>query len=273
VLPVGIAYAGLLTACAGLVSLLKPLRRLHIFTRARGAAVLAVGLLFFFIGAAWPAPLSQVVARGSGLDDFMPAYQFGEFHSIHVHAPPRVAYRAIRDVTADEIFLFRTLTWIRNPHLPGHGQEDILNAPGKKPILEVAMRSGFRLLREEPDSEIVLGTVVLSNGVSRIANPDEFRSFRQPGNALATINFVVRDTGGGWCVVRTETRILATDAASRRRFGVYWRMIYPGSWLIRLNWLRAIRRRAEAASASGGYGHGLEGIGEAWRASGICLLA
>jgi hypothetical protein len=181
----------------------------------------------------------------------MPAYQFGEFHSIHVHAPPRVAYRAIRDVTADEIFLFRTLTWIRNPHLPGHGQENILNAPGKKPILEVAMRSGFRLLREEPDSEIVLGTVILSDGVSRIANPDEFRSFRQPGNVLATINFVVRDTGGGWCVVWTETRVLATDAASRRRFGVYWRMIYPGSWLIRLNWLRAIRRRAEAAPLSG----------------------
>jgi hypothetical protein len=252
VLPVGIAYAGLLTACVGLVSLLRPLRWLHISTRARGAAVLAVGLLFFFIGAAWPAPLSQVVARGSGLDDFMPAYQFGELHSIHVHAPPRVAYRAIREVTADEIFLFRALTWIRNPHLPGHGQENILNAPGKKPILEVARRSGFRLLREEPDSEIVLGTVVLSDGVSRIANPDEFRSFRQPGNALATINFVVRDTAGGLCVVRTETRVLATDAASRRRFGVYWRMIYPGSWLIRLNWLRAIRRRAEAAPLSGG---------------------
>lgn len=44
---------------------------------------------------------------------------------------------------------------------------------------------------------------------------------------LATINFVVRDTGGGWCAVRTETRVLAIDAASRRRFGVYWRMIYP----------------------------------------------
>jgi hypothetical protein len=252
VLPVGIAYTGLLTACAGLVSLLKPLRWLHIFTRARGAAVLVAGLLFIFLGAAWPAPPRQVAARGSGLDDFMPAYQFSEFHSIHVHAPPRVAYRAIRDVTADEIFLFRTFTWIRNPHLPGRGQENILNAPGKKPILDVAMRSGFRLLREEPDSEMVLGTVVLWDGVSRIANPEEFHSFRQPGNALATINFVVRDNGGGRCVVTTETRVLATDAASRRRFAVYWRMIYPGSWLIRLNWLRAIRRRAEAAPVSGG---------------------
>jgi len=52
--------------------------------------------------------------------------------------------------------------------------------------------------------------------------------------------------------------VFATDAASRRHFGVYWRVIYPGSWLIRLNRLRAIRRRAESALVSGVEGHGLQ---------------
>ncbi|MBV8202739.1 MAG: hypothetical protein JOZ15_19150, partial [Acidobacteria bacterium] len=50
----------------------------------------------------------------------------------------------------------------------------------------------------------------------------------------------------GACVVTTETRVNATDAATRRRFAAYWRVIYPGSSLIRSMWLRAIRRRAEA---------------------------
>jgi len=35
-------------------------------------------------------------------------------------------------------------------------------------------------------------------------------------------------------------------AQATRTFAAYWRMIYPGSALIRVMWLRAIRLRAEA---------------------------
>ena len=44
----------------------------------------------------------------------------------------------------------------------------------------------------------------------------------------------------------TETRIQATDAASERKFGLYWLFAQPGSALIRRVWLRAVRKRAEA---------------------------
>jgi hypothetical protein len=54
------------------------------------------------------------------------------------------------------------------------------------------------------------------------------------------------DEGGGWTRLTTETRVYATDASSRRRFAGYWRVIYPGSALIRRMWLRAVRERAEA---------------------------
>ena len=43
----------------------------------------------------------------------------------------------------------------------------------------------------------------------------------------------------------TETRVFATDDSARRRFAAFWRVIYPGSALIRRMWLRAIQRRAE----------------------------
>ena len=43
----------------------------------------------------------------------------------------------------------------------------------------------------------------------------------------------------------TETRVLATDEASRRAFRRYWLVIRPFSGLIRRVWLRAIRQRAE----------------------------
>jgi hypothetical protein len=43
--------------------------------------------------------------------------------------------------------------------------------------------------------------------------------------------------------------VVATDAASRRRFGFYWRLIQPGSALVRRGWLAAAKRRAERAAS------------------------
>jgi hypothetical protein len=51
----------------------------------------------------------------------------------------------------------------------------------------------------------------------------------------------------GWSRLSTETRVLGTDDSARRRFAVYWRLIYPGSALIRRMWLQAVKRRAEAS--------------------------
>jgi hypothetical protein len=49
------------------------------------------------------------------------------------------------------------------------------------------------------------------------------------------------------CWLTTETRVYAAGAKAVRGFAAYWRMIYPGSSLIRRMWLRAIKLRAEAA--------------------------
>ena len=66
------------------------------------------------------------------------------------------------------------------------------------------------------------------------------------------MNFHIEDAGGSACLVTTETRIVATDPAARRKFGRYWRVIYPGSALIRKMWLRAVRQRAERPTAGAG---------------------
>ena len=68
----------------------------------------------------------------------------------------------------------------------------------------------------------------------------------RPGYSKVAINFHVQETGGDLCRVTTETRIFCTDFSARTRFGVYWRLIYPGSDIIRRMWLRAVKRRAEA---------------------------
>jgi hypothetical protein len=113
-------------------------------------------------------------------------------------------------------------------------------------IFEVATRFGFVWLADEPPWEIVIGAVVCCRPV-KLESAADFRSLAQPGFAKAGMSFRIDDVGSGYCRVTTETRILATDGASRRRFGLYWSLIYPGSSIIRFGWLAAIRRRAEAA--------------------------
>lgn len=238
--------AGLAAGFLGFISLIRPLRFLGIRSRRRGAVWLAAGAALGLAGMALPAPVRRVSARVSRLDEIIPIYQFSEHHEIRVQATPEKVHEAVWAVTAEEIRLFRALTWIRAPHLSGGGRESILNAPAKKPILEVATSSGFMLLADQPGREVVVGMLVIapSRPRERLDTPEDFAALTAPGYAKAVMDFRMEDEGGGWTRLTTETRIWATDASARRRFAAYWRTIYPGSALIRRTWLRAIRERA-----------------------------
>ncbi|MGH2490814.1 MAG: hypothetical protein ACRDF9_04840 [Candidatus Limnocylindria bacterium] len=185
---------------------------------------------------------------GSELDRVTPAFQFRERHSTSVNSTPDRLYRAIRAVTASEILLFRTLTWLRRFGRPG--PESVLNAPERLPLMDVATRTSFVTLAEGP-REIVVGTVVIApSGAARPSTASAFLELAgREGYALATMNFAIDPRSDGICQLTTETRVYATDEVSRRRFAAYWRLIDLGSAFIRVMWLRAIKRRAEAEGA------------------------
>jgi hypothetical protein len=238
----------LLACFVGVVSLIRPVRWLGVSNRKRAAALLALGVLIAVASFALPPTEVRIEAARTHLDEFIPVYQFNEAHALQVKAPCDRAYQAIQAVTADEIFLFRTLTWLRRAGRDG--PESILNAPEKLPILEVATRTGFVKLAEEGGREIVLGTVLLAPpefSGHQMPTPEEFKGLQGPGFLVAGMNFRVEDAGTGACNVTTETRVFGTDAVSRRKFVRYWRIIYPGSSLLRYTWLRAIRGRAESS--------------------------
>jgi hypothetical protein len=241
-----VVYCGLIVAAFGLATMVKPIRRLHVPARRRAAGVAAAGLGLMIVGALLPARDRRVSRVQSHLDEAMPVWQFDEHHATRIAAPPARVYEAIRAVRADEILLFRTLTWIRRG---GRRQpESILNAGGRDPLLDVATRNGFVWLADDPPHELVVGAAVVAPrrpGLRRTLTPDLFLAPVPPGFALAAMNFEVRDDGQGGSLVSTDTRVFASSARVRRRFAVYWRVIYPGSSLIRVMWLRAIRARAE----------------------------
>jgi hypothetical protein len=212
-----VVYGGLALALLGLILITKPI----------GLAAVGGGLALAVIGALLPAPESRVSPARTRLDEFAPAWQFREHHSLAISAPPARVFEAIRSVRADEIRLFKTLTWIRRGgrRLP----ESILNAGDSTPIIDVALRSGFVRLADDAPRELVVATT--------LGTP--------PRHSRATMNFLVEPNRSGGSLISTETRVFANTDGARRRFAVYWRVIYPGSALIRRMWLRAIKRRAE----------------------------
>jgi hypothetical protein len=238
-------YLGLALAAVGFVSVLKPVRCFFIPTRWIALLVLGSGLLLSIGISVLPYDEKRAGTAAAKIDEWMPRWQVGERHAIAIAAPPEKVFAAIHDVRADEILLFRTLTAIRR--CGQEGPENILNAPDQKPLLDVATETTFVLLDNDIPREIVVGSVIAAPRAERIPGrpgPALFREALRPGVVLATMNFVVTPNQAG-STVTTETRVYANTPAALRRFGVYWRLIHPGSDLIRRMWLRAIAQRAE----------------------------
>jgi hypothetical protein len=250
-----VIYLGLITMLAGGVSVVKPPKFLAIYSRWQALTVLAAGLLIVIIGSALPAKAMRVVTPHTQLDQFLPVWQFGEFHSIRIAMPKEKVYVALKQVTADEIYFFRTLIWIRR--FGRNGPEGILNPPPDTPLLQVATKTTFIVLAEQPNQEFVVGTLIAAPrgwrpGVNK--TPEGFKALaasEAPGFVPAAMNFRLEDCPPSrvaslpCTVLTTETRVYATDASSRRAFARYWRVIYPGSSLIRRMWLRAVKERAD----------------------------
>jgi hypothetical protein len=243
-------YAGLSVGLAGICSLAIPLRFLGIRTRRAGALASLAGFVLVLGGISWPASLHSSRGVDSRLHELLPEFQFREFHEVLVRAPAQEVFRAIRPVTAREIRFFRLLTWLRSPRVT-RARESIVAPPPDQPLLEVALRTGFALLAEEPGREIVFGTM-LCGGRSVIAglSPRAFASFSEPGFCKVAMNFRIAGEAGGLVRLTTETRVLALGDSTRRQFAAYWRVIFPGSAFIRRMWLEAIRRRAESPRPS-----------------------
>jgi hypothetical protein len=239
-------YSSALAAMVGLVAAIRPFRRLALTTRRRGLITLA-GAVLVLLGLARLLPSStRIDTAETRLDEIAPVYQFRERHETLVEASPARVLAAVKAVTADEIALFQAFTAIRR--LGARGPESILNPPGQLPILDVATRAGFVLLADT-DREVVVGAIVSAPRGYRAAvgrpDADWFRGVADSGVVIAVMSFHVVPHGPASTSLATETRVFATDRVGLGRFTWYWRTIFPGSWILRVTWLRAIAHRAE----------------------------
>ena len=248
--PSYLAWVGIAAASAGMASLVRPLRFLGVRTRWRALAVTLGGVALFVTGVVWPSHVMRSARPHQRLDDFLPDYQFVEYHEGRVRASRAAVETAIRQVSLADMPVAVALLRIRGA-ASGHFRS---SPPDPRPLLDTMLQAGagFLALDLSDPSELVLGMVgFVHKPKPAISTPQEFTAFTATDGIRVAFNLRVSDEGGGVVRVSTETRSLANDDAARRTFARYWRIIYPGSSIIRRVWLDAIIARAKRNARTG----------------------
>ena len=242
-----IAYSGIVLALLGLANLARPFRFLGIRRRAAGALIFLGGLAVAFAALLWPAPVIRAAQHRTSLDDVMPEYQFFERHSLRVHARPEQAIEAVRQSTFGDMTSLNMLLRIRGAALRQPYRASGFFAPDKR-ILDAFSASGYVFGGAGHEIVMCFAANMRLRERPRLRTLSECAEYRQQGAIKMAFNFTAEDAGGGWTLLSTETRVLALDEATRRGMARYWRLIVPGSGMLRREWLAGIRRRAEAPS-------------------------
>jgi hypothetical protein len=174
------------------------------------------------------------------LDEFLPVFEFSERHRLAIAASPDRIDAALRAVALTDIPVARSLWWLRRL---GRRSGDT-----SRPFVEGVLDTGV-LLEDVPGEGVVLGLTGQfwrlgfreAYGGPRPRTREEFLAYDRPDACKAVIDFRV---GPG--LLSTETRVHVPEPSARRKFRRYWLVIRPFSGLIRILFLRAARRRAEA---------------------------
>lgn len=171
------------------------------------------------------------------IDEFLPEHDFIETHDILIHAGAADIYRVANEIDFSESLIIRWLFRLR-----GMTTENL--------TLRGLRKSRFETLGETLNKEMVLGLVgrfwTIGGGLKKI-DAESFKKFDKAGYAKAVWNFSLRPDGENTRLT-TETRIKCLDDDSRRSFGFYWMFVQPFSGLIRIEILKAIKRKAESGN-------------------------
>lgn len=197
----------------------------------------------------WP-PSPWKATPVTALDELLPTADFAERHRRDVLGSPAHAYAATLAFSLAEMPVARVLFKLRGLVGAGAG----LVADDRKPLLAQMTTHGFSVLADVPGREFVAGAIgqpwqLRGGRLMPVAGAASFVEFDEPGFVKMAMNFTMEDRGPRTRVT-TETRVLATDAGSRRSFALYWMPVRIGSGLIRQAMLRAIARRTAQASAT-----------------------
>jgi hypothetical protein len=180
------------------------------------------------------------------IDNWLPRYDETEFHAREIDASPQAVEAVLRDLKPGDLPLTRLLMGLRL--LPGLLTGRRSARSPSRPLLDGVLKMGFVLLADRPGEQVVFGVAgrpwrPRGDGIDRLDGATAFRAYDRPGSVRAAWDFVLTPIADGRTRLSTETRIAGTDAHGTRTFRRYWRIVHPGSALIRHDILRAVASR------------------------------
>jgi len=177
------------------------------------------------------------------LDEILPdAPHLARFDRL-VDASVSRTWAALHEVTVDDLPLSRVLIAARSL------RPRLLLGGDARPALDAFLRLGFATVREAPPSLLVLGAVgqpwkMRGSQTLQPAGGEELARFDRPGFVRMAVSFELEPLADDRTRVATETRIAPTDPGAARAFARYWSIVRLGSGAVRIDLLRAVRRRA-----------------------------
>ncbi len=183
----------------------------------------------------------------------MPEYHVRTVHAVEIAATGAIVYDVLLATDFSRGRTVRILMGLRAlPACVRHPREmwtRLRRSRAERRVPSFGLLQVFTILEEAPGQEIVLGLTgrfwTLS-GALVSTQAATFRGAVPPGLARAAWSFRLVDVQSSRTQLVTETRVRCGDETTRRSFLRYWRVIAPGSGVLRRSMLSTVRRRAEA---------------------------
>jgi hypothetical protein len=244
-------WIGAILTIVGLVSLIHPLAFLLIINRSIAGLVALGGLLISVSSLFWPVKLEKSPTSEQQLDGLMPVYSSNEFHEVRINAPLEKVKQVFQVTGVKDIPIAHLLMKIR-----GIADEDVDlsdRASNNRVSSEMVSTPDFNFFVVTPDEWItvmILKSAIITNNANLPAPPEistleQYISFNEPGYVKVAVNFRFIKINNNETILTTETRNNGISHKDNRVFGYYWRIIYPGSAIIRRLWLDTIKKKTE----------------------------
>lgn len=244
-------WIGAIITIVGLISLVHPLSFLFILNRTIAIIVIVEGVLISATSLFSPVTIKHSATNNQKADELLPEYTFNEVHEVHVKASVEKAKQILQTTGVKDIPAAHLLMKIRGI---ANEDADTSDFAAKSNVSsDTVSTPDFNFFVVSPNEWItgmILKSAIISNGDKKPAPPEitslqQFASFNEPGYVKVTANFRFIETDPHNTLLTTETRVKGITLNDNRTFGYYWRIIYPGSAIIRRVWLDTIKKRAE----------------------------
>lgn len=252
-LPSYFFWIGVIIALVAIVSLIKPLTFLFILNRTIAVYILCGGVLISLISLLMPEKIYHSHTN-LAIDTLLPDYYYNEYHEIIVNASIDEVKQALQSTGVKDIPVVLMLMKIRGISEEKKDMSD--KATNNQPNPDTFNTPDFNFIvanQSELYTLMILNASIIQKASAKTPPPvittsEDFIAFKKPGYVKVAVNFLFKSLDNGQTLVSTETRNLPITRKDCHVFGRYWRIIYPGSAIIRRLWLDTLAQKAEKSN-------------------------